>query len=181
LQLCIFRLLYSIKRISAAIGDTSFDRYTPHWLPNTALVLLFTLCHFWSRSNPTLLQFYIYSHQYSTGRISVSIGHMSTIRSSLYLKFVQICYTFKFVRAMSTLGLVKYTIIVVLHIPASISIWMYLRMLLVICLQYVYRCAFYSKFSAKYSTRQPVCSMSTLCPVKSIVITVLHIYSLVFN
>jgi hypothetical protein len=57
---------------------------TPRLLPNTAHVILFTLCQLWSRSSRTLSQIGIYGHEYSIERTSVSIGDMSTIRCALY-------------------------------------------------------------------------------------------------
>jgi hypothetical protein len=60
---------------------------TPLLLPNTAHVILFTLCQLWSRSSRTLSQICIYGHEYSIERTSVSIRDMPTIRCALHPTF----------------------------------------------------------------------------------------------
>jgi hypothetical protein len=74
--------------------------------------------------------------EYSFQRITAAIGDWALIRREMYFSFAARYSANQPVRTMSTLCPVEYIIIAVLHIPASISIWTYLRMLLVIYLQF---------------------------------------------
>jgi hypothetical protein len=87
----------------------------PHLLPNTAHVLLITLCQLWSNSNPMLLQFCINRLQHSIEPITADIGDMTTIRYTLYSS-IAAKYSAHHVRAISTLGHVKFIVIEVLEI-----------------------------------------------------------------
>jgi hypothetical protein len=80
---------------------------TPLLLPNTAHVILFTLCQLWSRSSRTLSQICIYGHEYSIERTSVSIRDMPTIRCAFHSTFAANYSSHQPFCAMSTLYPVK--------------------------------------------------------------------------
>jgi hypothetical protein len=88
LQLRIFRLRYSAECSSPAIGGISTIQWALYCKvdANTAHILQFTLCGFWTRSYTMKLELRIFRLQYSTESICAAIGDISTIQCLLYCK-----------------------------------------------------------------------------------------------
>jgi hypothetical protein len=90
---CIYSNAYSDFNIHLNVSALLFEisrqftaRYTANFVPDTAHILLFTLCELWSRTYTMHLQLHIFRIQYSFERISPAIGDISTIHWALYCK-----------------------------------------------------------------------------------------------
>jgi hypothetical protein len=96
-------------------------------VPNIALILQFTLCEKWSRTNAIYLQLRILMLQYTAERISVATGDMPTFRYALYFKFAAKYSANPPIYAMWTVVPDIYTVNTVPHIQASVWNRKYLR------------------------------------------------------
>jgi hypothetical protein len=92
---CSYSSTYSIFNIQLNVSSPLLEiyqqlnvRYSANLVPNTAHILRFTLCELWSRTYTIYLQLLTFSLQYSSERICVAIGNISTIQRSLYCKHV---------------------------------------------------------------------------------------------
>jgi hypothetical protein len=102
-------------------------RYTANIVPNTAHVLLFTLCELCSRPYTKSLQLRIFRLQYSAvGNCSVILD-ITTTQCALYCKLGDKYSSYAPVYAMSTVVPVLYNAFTAPHVQASIFIWTYLR------------------------------------------------------
>jgi hypothetical protein len=90
LQLLKLALPYSTERMWAAIGDISTIHRVIYYKlgANTACNFQFTQCELWSRTYKMNLQLLKFRGQYSTERVCVDIGDMSTIQRAIYCKLV---------------------------------------------------------------------------------------------
>jgi hypothetical protein len=120
IQLNVSALLWEIYR--------QFNvRYTANIVPNTAHILQTTPSELWSRTYTMELYFCIFKLQYSTERICVDIGVMSTIQCELYCKYGAKYSAHPPDFAMWTVVPDIYNVITAPHIQSSIINSSYLR------------------------------------------------------
>jgi hypothetical protein len=120
IQLHVSALLLEISRQFNA-------HYTVNLVPNTAHVLLFTLCELWSRPYTRYLHFRIFRLRYSTEGSSPAIGGISTVQCALYCKHWAQHSVHHPVYAMCTVVPEIYNVSTTPHIRATIFKWTYLR------------------------------------------------------
>jgi hypothetical protein len=131
---CIYSSTYSgfniQLNVSALLLEISWQcnaRYTANLEPNAAHILQFTLCELWPRIYTKHLQLRIFRLQYSTERICVAIGDISTIQCALYCKLGAKYSTHCSVYDMWTVVPDICNEITDPHIQVSIFNWTYLR------------------------------------------------------
>jgi hypothetical protein len=130
------------------------------------------------RSNPRKLQFCIFEIQYSIEHISAVIREMWTTRCALNSKFAAKYSAHTPVHAIPTQVPVKFNIITVLDIQASIFNWTYtVDIGDMSTIQYT----LYSTIAAKGSLDPPDYAVSTPVPVKSNIITAPLMQASIFN
>jgi hypothetical protein len=94
-----------------------FDaRYAANLVSTAAHIVQFTLCELWSRTYTMYLQLRIFSSEYSTERICVPIGDISTTPCVLCFKFGDTYSAYRPAYAMSTVVPAIYSVITALHI-----------------------------------------------------------------
>jgi hypothetical protein len=124
---CIYCSVYSGFNIqldvSALLWETyrQFNvHYTANMVPNTALILQFTLHRLWSRTYTIYFQLHILRLQYSTKRSCAAIGDISTMQCALHCK---LCAKYSAQPpdfAMCTVVPAIYSVITAQHIQDSI-------------------------------------------------------------
>jgi hypothetical protein len=115
-----FNIRLNISALLLEIIGHVDARYTANLVPNTAHILLYTLCELWSRTYTMHLQHRIFSVQYSSQRICAAIVHITTIQCSLYCKLVAKYSAHPPVYAMWTVVPAIYKVHTAPHIKALI-------------------------------------------------------------
>jgi hypothetical protein len=111
-----FNIRWNVSALVLEISRQFNVRYTGNLVPNTAHIVLFTLCELRCRTYTKYLQLRIFRLQYSTVGICDAIVDITSILSALHCKLGAKCRAHPPVYAMGTVVPVIYKVLTFLHI-----------------------------------------------------------------